>query len=66
MEVTLGEEAEGFKNSNIFSCKMKIRGSGELIKKINVRAPVMRKAKEEEVISDDHVGEITLTKEENK
>ena len=45
---------------------MKIRGSGILIKKINVRAPVMRKAKEEEVISDDHVGEITLTKEENK
>ena len=45
---------------------MKIRGSGILIKKINVRDILMSIAKEEEVISDDHVGEITLTKEENK
>ena len=45
---------------------MKIRGSGELIKKINVRAPVMRKAKEEEVISDNNVGRIQATKKENE
>ena len=66
MEVTLGEELEGFQSSNIFSCKMKIRGSGILIKKINVRDILMSIAKEEEVISDNNVGRIQATKKENK
>ena len=45
---------------------MKIRGSGILIKKINVRDILMSIAKEDEVISDNNVGRIQATKKENK